>query len=60
MRHIFSATKLLENTYPLLLDQLAETLQNIFDQNLFPGNFITITEVPSEIIQKTKNRSQKY
>ena len=42
------------------MDQLAETLQNISDQNLFAGNFITITEVPSEIIQKTKNGSRKY
>ena len=36
------------------MDQIPETLPYIFDLKWFPENFLTVTEVPSEIIQKLK------
>ena len=50
--HIFPATKLTAETYPQLISKLPETLHYIYDSNWFPQNFIAITEIPSEIIQK--------
>ena len=52
VRHIFTATKLIAETYTQLIPKLPETLHYIYDPNWFPHNFITITEVPSETIQK--------
>ena len=52
--HIFPATKLIEKTYPQLLDKLPETLQFVYDSDWLPENFIVIKIVPSENIQKIK------
>ena len=41
------------------MNQLPRTLQYIYDSNWFPENFLTITEVPSEIIQKLKINHKK-
>ena len=34
------------------MDKLPETLHYIYDSHWFPENSVTITEIPSEIIQK--------
>ena len=52
VRHIVPATKLLAETYPQLIPKLHETLHYLYDSNWLPQNYINITEVPSEIIQK--------
>ena len=52
MRHFFSATKLIAETYAQLIDKLPETIHYIYESNCFAEIFITITEVPSEIKQK--------
>ena len=52
VRHIFSATKLLADTFPKLVPKLPETLQYIYDPHWFPQNFIDIPEIQSETIQK--------
>ena len=52
VRHNFPATKLITETYPQLMQQLSETLHYIYNPNWFPQNFIAITQVPSETIQK--------
>ena len=51
MRHIFSATELIAESYPQLMGQLQEPLHCIYDPDWFPENFITFIEVPSETIQ---------
>ena len=52
VRHIFTATQQIAEAYPQILTKLPETLQYIYDKSWFPQNFVNITEVPSEIIQK--------
>ena len=37
------------------MDKLPKVLQYILDPNKYPENFITITEVSPELIQKLKN-----
>ena len=53
-RQTFSATKLIAEKYPQLMDKLPEMLQYIYDSNCFPKNFITIRGVLNEILQKLK------
>ena len=50
----FTATKTIAEKYHNLKNKLQELLQYIYDPNSFPENFITITEVTSEIIQQLK------
>ena len=52
VRHNFPAAKLLAETYTQLIPKLPETLHYFYDPNWFPQNFITVTEVTSENIQK--------
>ena len=52
VRHIFPTTKLIAKTYPQFMQQLPETIHWIYDPNWFQQNFIIITEVPLENIQK--------
>ena len=52
VRQIFPATNLIAETYPQFKLKIPETLHYIYDSNWFRESFITITEVPSEIIQK--------
>ena len=37
-----------------MITKLPETLHYIYDSNWFPENFVTITEVQSELIQRVK------
>ena len=37
------------------MDKLLKAVNYFFDSNWFPANFVTITEIPSEIIQKLTN-----
>ena len=65
VRHIFTAIKLIAETYSQLISKLPETLHYIYDSIWFPQNFVTITKVPSEIIQKLSinhknNEIKKY
>ena len=55
--HLFPATKLLaETTYPQLLNitHYQKHYTTILSQFLFLQNFITISEVPTEVLQKFK------
>ena len=45
-------TKLIAETFPHMLPKLPDTLQYIYDVNWFPENFVNITELPSETIQR--------
>ena len=58
VRHIFPATKLIAETYPRIITKLPETLHYIFDPNSFPQNFVNITEISSETIQKLSLKYQ--
>ena len=52
VRQLFSATKLIADTFPQLVPKLPETLQYIYDPHCFPQNFRDIPEIQSETIQK--------
>ena len=39
-------------TYPRIITNLPETLHYLYGPNWFPQNFVKITEIPSETIQK--------
>ena len=52
VRHIFPATKLKAEIYPRIITKIPETPHYIYDPNWFPQNFVNITEIPSEAIQK--------
>ena len=42
--NIFSATNLITETYPQLMDKIPEALQHKNASKWFPDNFVTITE----------------
>ena len=52
VKHIFPATKLISETYPRIITKLPETLLYIYDSFWFSQNFVIITEILSETIQK--------
>ena len=52
VRHVFPAAKLIAETYPRIITKIPETLHYIYDPNCFQQNFVDITEIPSETIQK--------
>ena len=52
--HCVTATKSIAKKYPLLVKILPEVLQQIYDPNCLPQNFVTIAEILSEIIQHLK------
>ena len=58
VRHIFPATKLIAETYPGIFTKLPETLLYIYDPNCFPQNFVNITKILSEVIQKLSANHQ--
>ena len=51
---MFSASKLIAENYHHLVNKLSETMQNFYDPNWLPENFVTIKEVSSEFIQQLK------
>ena len=52
VRHIFTANQQVAEAYPHIIPKLPETLQCIYDKNRFRQNFVNITEILSETIQK--------
>ena len=53
VHQVFPATEMIADRFPQLMDKIAETLQYIYDPDMFPEKFTTSREeVPFEIIEK--------